>query len=130
MEEGENVKRKPWGNRGDLIYKRGRAGVLDFPNEGQQHKVAVGSFPNKSPANEVVTKIEREIIAGGRARGPSCAEPTAGEGGEATVRVGCNEETPLAFSREQEPEHPDLRGRGAGAPANNAGARVPCAGGS
>ena len=34
MASQEKKKRKPWGNGGDSIYKRGRSWVLDFRYRG------------------------------------------------------------------------------------------------
>jgi len=59
------MRRKPWGNGGDSIYKRGRSWVLDFQHKGTRHKVTLGPLPNRSSAREVATKIRGDIIKEG-----------------------------------------------------------------
>lgn len=57
------MKRKPWGNSGDSIYKRDRSWVLDFRCKGERHKTTLGPLPKRSAAGEVAAKRGGEIIA-------------------------------------------------------------------
>jgi len=64
------MKREPWGNGGDSIYKRGRSWVLDFRYKGERHKITLGRLPNRSAAKEVAAKRRGEIIAQGHGLAP------------------------------------------------------------